>query len=209
MKCMDLPTGTVLDEPMARAPLYSAVQEGFLDNNPTVGNAFVRTILRSAPSATLIKNVFEHLVISGKVYVPFWLPRDWHGALLEEGTIIASDPGLDDDLIEAPGLSPSLALAMLHDRGQVWTQNDLVGRYDAFMEAYRIWEATGGKSFEAMEIRMIFKDIAPIKPEEYSAEQLASWKAVSEAYEAFKPVIACHLMTYTGAYSRAHFRTGR
>lgn len=192
MKATTLPTGTVLDEPMAHALLFAAVRERLLDDNPVVGDGFVRRILSSPPSRDLVENAFEHLVISGRVYVPFWLPSDWRGALLEEGIVVQTDPGLEDDLVEAPGLSPSLALAMLRDRGQVWTHDDLLRRYRTFMDTYRTWEATGGRSFEGMEIRMVLRQVVPIEPEEFSEEQLAAWKAVSTAYDALKPVLACH-----------------
>ncbi len=192
MSTDDLPNGAVLDEPMARALLYSAVREHLLDDDPIIGDGFVRHLMSAPPREHLIANAFEHLVLSGRILVPFWFPGEWKGELVERGLVVPTDAGVDDDLVEAPGLSPSLVLAMLRDRGHTWSHKELVERYDIFMSAYRTWEAMGGKSFEALEIRNILRKIIPISPDEYSSEELAAWNAVSEAYTALKPVIGCH-----------------
>src|SRR5215208_2132753 len=179
MNTDDLPNGSVLDEPLAHALLYSAVRERLLDDDPTIGDGFVRRLLSSPPDERLVADAFEHLVLSGKVFVPFWLPQDWHGTLMEQGLVVPTDIALEEDLVEAPGLSPSLVLAMLRNRRQAWSHEDLIQKYDAFMTTYRAWEATGGKSFEGLEIRMILRNIIPIAPDEYSTEELAAWNRVN------------------------------
>jgi hypothetical protein len=187
-----LPKGVVLDEPMLHALLSSAVREGLLDSDPTVGDGFVRQIMRGQPRPDLTENAYEHLVLGGRVFAPWWLPRGWRGELAERELIVQTGPARDEDLVEAPGLSPGLALAMLRDRGQFWSRDDLVRRYEDFMAAFRAWEATGGKSFEALQILMTLKDTVGVPSDEYTPEQLSAWQTVSAAYGALRPVLYCH-----------------
>jgi len=177
---------------MVHALLYAAVQEGLLDGDPTIGDGFVRRVMRSPPDQGVLAHALEHVVLSGKVFAPFWLPREWRGELFERELLVPRDPGLDEDLIEAPGLSPALALAMLRARGHRWSQEDLLERYESLMTAYSTLEGAGGPTLEELKIRMALRNVIPIAPEEYSQEQLAAWTATEEAYSAFKPVLDCH-----------------
>jgi hypothetical protein len=185
------PTGVVLDEPMAHALLWAACREGLVDNDPAFGDGFVRKLLDSPPPPQLVADAYEHLVMGGQVFIPFWLPPRWQGALFDEGTILPTYAGTEEELVEVSGLSPSLMLAMLHDRGQPWTEEQLLARYTAFKDAYSAWEVAGGRSFEGMQLRMALKGLRPIEPEEFPQGQVALWQAASAAYDALRPVLDC------------------
>ena len=66
-----IPEGVVLDQPMANALLYMAICEGLLDDDPTIGDGFVRKLLSSHPPEQVVSDALEQLILGGKVFVPF------------------------------------------------------------------------------------------------------------------------------------------
>lgn len=188
-----VPAGVVLDEPMARALLFAATREGLLDSDPTIGDGFVRNLMSHTPSEDLIDNAFEHLVLGGKVLVPFWLPRDWKGELADRNVVVPVDPPGEQDLVGVPQMPTELILGMLASRGIRWSQDELEDRYQTFSVAYHKWEAVAeGKSFDNLEVRWALRDILKIAEEEYTPEQVAKWRNLQNEYrERMRPVLNC------------------
>lgn len=188
---VDLPRGVVLDKPMLHALLYAGVAEGLLDDNPAVGDGFVRHLMSSQPSKELLTNAYEHLVLGGQIIAPFRLPLEWRGELFERGFVIPQKSENDESLVKIPGLSPDIILPMLRDRGIAWSLANLQDRYNTFLDAYNDWEEKGAKSFEGMELRTILRPILGIPPEDGTDEEMATWNKLQKAYAALKPVLAC------------------
>ena len=193
MATSDDTPGAVVDEPVARALLHAAVREGLVDGDPRIGDGFVRHLLSTPPSEHLVHDALEHLIIAGKIIVPFWLPQEWKGELFDRGLVVPTESASEDELIEAPSLSPDLALAMLRDRGVEWTHEELLNRYQAFLDAYRNWETAGkGKSFEGIEIRMALRNIIPLEDDDFQPEELAAWNSVQKCYRELRPLLQSH-----------------
>src|SRR4051812_42393844 len=94
------PEGVVLDEPMAMALLYVAVQEGLIDGDPRIGDGFVARLLREPPAAQQVEDALEQVVLGGKVFMPFWVPNRWSGELFESGLFVPVNPPNDDQLLD-------------------------------------------------------------------------------------------------------------
>jgi hypothetical protein len=184
-----VPAGVVLDEPMARALLFAAVQEGLLDDDPTIGDGFVRILLSTKPPEHLLKDAFEQLILGAKIFVPFWLPPQWQGELIDREILIPLDSRVESDLVEVQQLPPDLILGMLASRDLHWTLTELEDHYQSFLQTYGAWEAVaGGKSFDGLEIRMALRNLMPIRNDEYTSEQLKEWQAVQDEYRRLRPV---------------------
>ncbi|MBI4743300.1 MAG: hypothetical protein HY776_00445 [Actinobacteria bacterium] len=183
--------GVVLDEPMARALLYAAVQEELLPGDPMIGNGFVRHLLDKRPSQEMIDKSLEQLVLGGRVHIPFWLPREWEDQLVEEGVILPVETHADS-LVEVSGLSAELLLGMMESRGIRWSTTEYEERISRFRDAYVAWKAVAdGKSFENVQTVKILSAIFQDESLGLSAEQLAAWEYLSACYDAIRPVIAC------------------
>lgn len=80
--------------------------------------------------------------------MPFWIPDNWKGELLEKG-IIESTPHIkEEEKITIESLNLSIILVMLHSRGYYWTIDELLVRYDEFARKYKAWkEVSNGRDF--------------------------------------------------------------
>lgn len=183
-------SGVVLDEPQAIALLYYAIKEGLIDNNPYVGDGFIQTILRNPPMAEAKDNAFEQLVIGGKVYIPFSIPKELGGELIER-ELISPVPYIEEEnMIEIESLDPAVIIAMLRMRGIIISEDEITSYIDDFVEAYKEYiEISNGvfideyKSFiyKLLGNDSYYKSLSP--------ELIAKWKTMIAAYEKAKPVI--------------------
>ncbi len=184
--------GIVLDEPVAHALLRLAIEENLVDNDPHIGDGFVNRILGNSHSYDDAQNAMEYLVLGGKLFVPFWLPREWKGEIFERGLVIPLEPKLDEETIEVNSLPADVLLGMLRSRGIQWSEEDLYRRYEQYLESYRKWESVADdKSYDGLEIRMALSNLMPISPDEYTQEQLDSWRAVQKVNAELRPVLEC------------------
>lgn len=188
----EIPAGVVLDNPLAEALLFAAVRERLVDDEPSIGDGFVARLLRQPPSQELIDAAFEQLVLGGAAILPIWMPPRWDGELFESRTISTAQSPNHDKAIEVSSLPADVVLGMLAARGVVWSESELKERYDSFLHAYRDWESVAeGKSFDAIEIRMILRGITKDVFDGYTPEQLAAWERVQGEYRKLKPVYKC------------------
>jgi hypothetical protein len=177
---------------MANALLYMAICEGLLDDDPTIGDGFVRKLLSNHPPEQVVSDALEQLILGGKVFVPFWLPSRWNGELLERQTVVPIESPAESEFIEVPQMPADLVLGMLRSRDAHWSHAELADRYQAFRKAYSDWEAiSAGKSYDGLEIRMALRGIWPIEEKDYTAEQISAWQTVQEEYRQLRPVMDC------------------
>lgn len=183
------PSGVVLDEPQARAILYVAVCEGLVDGDPNIGDGFVKMLLGKPPSQEMINNSFEQLVIGGRIYVPFQMPREWKGELFEKGLVVPIPyiPNTDDD--DLPALPTQIVLGMLRARGIDWDENQLLEKYQNFAEAHRIWESNkGDKNYENFGWRKLFSRFIAMDFD-YTQEEIDRWERVQRLYSELGKVV--------------------
>jgi hypothetical protein len=96
--------GVVLDEPLAFALLNLAIEEGLVDDEPSIGDGFVKHLLEQKYLNEKVQDALEYFVLGGKVFVPFWLPSDWKGEIFDRGVIIPLKPKLDKETVEVNSL---------------------------------------------------------------------------------------------------------
>jgi len=193
-----VPNGVVLDQPLAEALLFAAVQERMVDNEPSIGDGFVARLLKSCPSQGLIDLAFEQLVLGGTAIMPFWLPPDWRGELFDSNTVCATFPVSENTAVEVSNLPSDVVLGMLSARGVFWDESTLLQLYERYMNSYKKWEIVAdGKSFDGIEIRKVIRAISKDNFDDYTPEQLAAWDELSLEYRNLRPVMEC-----IDAYSR-------
>ena len=189
---MNVPAGVVLDQPLADALLYAAIRERLVDDEPSLGDGFVARLLRTPPPQHLIEASFEQLVLGGTAFVPFWLPPGWAGELFEAGSVLSAEMTDEYAELEVMGLPAEVVLGMLSARGVAWSEEQLSQRYGAFLDAHGAWEQIAeGKSFDGLEIRMALSGVLRDELVEYSAAQIAAWKAVQAELGQLRPVLDC------------------
>lgn len=188
----NIPSGVVVDEPMGRALLYAATIEGLVDDEPTIGDGFVRHLLSQKPSKEELLGAFEQLVIGGKIFFPSWLPPSWKGEFFEKGLIEPTPWSPDEELIEISEMSSEFVLGMMAARGTLWSETQLEYRREAFSKALAEWEVVAdGTSFHIMEMLTILKGIMPGELEKFTPTQREKYKELDSQISSLKPVVDC------------------
>jgi hypothetical protein len=182
------PSGVVLDAELSRAFLYAAYHEGLLPGDDLVGDGFPRTRLANTPRKHVIASAFEQLIVGGRIFMPSWVPREWHETLRD----MCAEPidRADDDPIEVVGLSPEVILGMMEARGVVWSLKEFEDKVGRYLEAAKALDSVAnGQSFEGLAIRESLASIGWLNIDlPYSGKQLAAWEQLQVAHASVRPV---------------------
>lgn len=182
--------GVVVDEPQGRALLYQAIKEKLVDDDLSIGNGFVKRILENPPLADVRDSAYEQLILGGKVYVPFRIPDQWKGEILEK-EVISSIPYINDEnRIDVESINTSLILFMLRARGINWTESQLQGMVIDFYEKVREFEAVSdGINFDSMFVLVAIAGLDPNSSKTLTPVRMKKWEEANLAYQQVKPVI--------------------
>ncbi len=111
-----LNNGVVLDEPLARALLWAAVEEGLVDLDPVGDDGYVGRLLANPPPLDLLDRAFEQLVLGGRALSPFPVPEPWREPLAADGVLVY-EPLPDDEVTAWPvDFSAAVLLGMIQAR---------------------------------------------------------------------------------------------
>lgn len=175
--------GVVLDIPEATALLHLAVQEGMLDDSPMIAGGY-DDLLLNPPGLHIAERALEQLVVGGKVLIPFRIPKEWRGELLELG-VVAAVPKypIADQLLES--VDGNVICEMLSSRD--WSLS-LQG-YHAYIESLLAlatrWETATDEPFKSFQLRR-YSDISDAPGELIGlADEIAD--AILEAW----PILDC------------------
>ncbi len=193
--------GIVLDKRTIEALLYAAIEEGLLDNDPRIGDGYVRQLMSNPPSRELIKDAMEYLVLGGKVVVPFGLPKDLKGEIIERGVIESHRTTGSDQEIDIDCLSHKTVLSMLQRRGyRDWNEGKLVSLYNDYLEKYKCFKnLVGDKSFDGVDFILAMRqspmgeELWPDFHQEYPENELKMWKDVQDSFRELSPVFSCRM----------------
>ena len=184
------PTGVVVDEPMARALLYAALTENMLPSDPSLGDGFVRRILSEPPADHLVAHALEQLVLGGRVFLPFWLPREWVDVLSAAGQIVPVEPA--SARLRADSLSSEILLGMMESRGIRWSADEYNDRVAGFVSALERWDTlapgfpSGRARMERVLSRAFDRGTAGL-----SSEQIAALEHLESAETIMRPLLRC------------------
>lgn len=183
--------GVVVDRPTGNALLHMAITEHLVDDDPTIGDGFVRQLLDHPPSHELALTAREQLVLGGRIFVPFWLPPSWDGELFESGVIEGLPYIGEEDLVEVSDLPAEVILQMLHTRGQLWDLSALMERYEEYRLSYEA--ARTVLTQHQLNASEVYMKLAPaINPNlAFSVEQKTAAVRFRSASAALHPAIRC------------------
>jgi hypothetical protein len=173
--------------PQGKAILYSAIKEGLVDNNPYIGDGYVTRILNDPPMAEVRDSAFEQLVIGGKLYLPFWIPNDWEGAIFEAGLVESLPRIKEKDKVLVESLSDSTILHLLRERGHNYSLVDLKQCRDEFMQKYKEWEEISNN----LDYNVVYSlyNLAKIQsPSMYTEQQYNKSVELINAHEKVEPI---------------------
>jgi hypothetical protein len=186
------PTGVVLDSIRTRAILYTAIKERLVDDDPLMGDGFVRNILSRPPDPQIIDEALEQLVLGGRIFSPSWIPREWEGGLFTDEVIIPLEPRFnEEELIEVAEYPAEALVGLLATSGIRWTEAKIIQTVEEFRTAVLRWETEGkGKQLGKLEMLNLLEScgLGVVLPE-YTARELELWKAVNSAHKAVVPIL--------------------
>lgn len=182
------PNGVVVGEPQGKAILYYAIKEGLADNNPYIGDGYVKNILNNPPLAEVRDSAYEQLVIGGKIYLPFWTPKDWKGSIFETGLVESLPSIKEKEKVLVESLSDSTILYLLRERGYNYSLIDLIQYRDEFMEKYKKWEEVSNNVDYNVVYSLFY--LANIEsPGTYTEQQYNKSVELTNAYDKIKPIV--------------------
>lgn len=186
-----VPTGVVLDESRCRALLYKAIDDNFVDPNPSIGNGFVQKLLDAPPSTDLIESALEQLIIGGTIFAPEWLPPAWYGDLFELG-IVQRLPFLPkSELIDVDVIDLATVLGMAADQGTQWSEKRMLLCRRRFEDACRRWDEVKGEAGDRdVEMLLILKQVGLATGIELANNQLAAWNELRSSIQDVQPLVS-------------------
>jgi hypothetical protein len=186
-----VPSGVVLDSVRARALLYLAVKEQLVDDDPLLGDGFVRNLTSRPPPTQVIEEALEQLVLGGCVYLPTWVPSKWEGEPFSDEIFIPLESRTEETLLEIPEYPREAIIGLLNMTGNDWPE-DLVAETERhFLEIHRLWTTeAGGKSLGQLGLYRILNQAGlGIEIPQHTARELELWNAMDEAYKKASPIL--------------------
>lgn len=193
MATSSTPTGVVLDAVRTRALLFAAIKERLVDDDPVIGDGFVRHILDRPPHPQVLEEAFEQLVLGGRIYSPLWIPNEWEGGLFTDEVIVPiKTPITEEDLIPVSQYPAEALVGLLNETPGDWTAERIAGVIEHFQECVLRWETEGkGKKLGTLEFLGLLESfgLKSVLPD-YSNREHELWKAVNAARHAVQPILA-------------------
>lgn len=135
--------GIVLNTYLENALLASAIEEGLVDNpvesfSDRDPDYIFEGVRRSDGYEIAKRLAWEQLMISGKVYVKYQVPkhykRAWHGELFEKGVIVLPEEEQPEPTV-LPSLPPGCVMAMLkQSTGRDWQLSEIDNTINTWSE---------------------------------------------------------------------------
>lgn len=170
-----MPSGVVLDAGLSRALLWAGFREGLLPGDEMVGDGVPQTRLATPPPEHVVQSAFEQVVIGRHVFLPSWVPYEWHESLASMGVHVLEL--MDDKLVEVVDLSPDLVLAMMSTRGITWSRELYEARVREYLDSIRAFEAVaGGKSSMELQIQRQLARVGSLGIKQPSSEGCGSFR---------------------------------
>ena len=149
--------GVVIDKRRGEALLYLAITEKLVDDNPLIGDEYVKRILNSPPRIDVAKSALEQLLIGGKVYFPFHFPKEWKGLIFENQTFIPLPIIENNQLIKIPVIDMEVILGLTKFNNINLSEKEIVRRLENSRQILAKWDKIRGDIpddyFDKKEIR--------------------------------------------------------
>jgi hypothetical protein len=187
----DIPSGVVLDGSQMEALLYCAVQEGLLDNDPSIGNGFVaRLIEKPPPSIETVRDIFEQLVIGGRIISAEFLPTNWPGELTESGFLAPWEFIPEERLVKVSEVSPVLVLRLAKWYEPALTLERFRQIYNELVGAQEEWQAQApGRSHYALSILWDLPGGKKDVSKELETGEMQAFERYLKAEQAATPIV--------------------